>query len=120
MKAVCVWSKYCHPYPKMSDNKKRKYEVIDVVSSSEDDSVSELGGDDESESSDSDSENEQYQFRVVRARMYEEGIHYCFTTYSDFEDVEDPEFHTLRLAYVKASEDLENYINEKAGVGTKK
>ena len=48
----------------------------------------------------------------VQYRMDEEGFDYCFRCYSDFEEIEDPRFHELRLAYIKAAEELENYINE--------
>jgi hypothetical protein len=38
---------------------------------------------------------------------------YCFKHYSDFEEIEDKEFHKLRKAYIKASENIEEYVNSK-------
>lgn len=48
----------------------------------------------------------------VKYRMEEEGFDYCFRHYSSFDEIEDPEFHKLRLAYIKAAEALENYVDE--------
>jgi len=50
-------------------------------------------------------------FESVKYRIREEGIDYCFKHYSDFEDIEDKEFHKLRLAYIKANEEIQEYIN---------
>jgi hypothetical protein len=46
----------------------------------------------------------------VRSKVENEGFDYCFTGYSDFEDIKDEEFHTLRKAYVKAQEDLSAFL----------
>ena len=54
---------------------------------------------------------EDWQF--VQYRMKEEGFHYCFKHYSNFNEIKDVEFHKLRLKYLKSAELLENYINKK-------
>lgn len=38
-----------------------------------------------------------------------EGFHYCFHDYDDFEEVKDPEFHRLRTAYLDAAKALAEY-----------
>ena len=52
-------------------------------------------------------------FESVRYRMKAEGVDYCFIHYSSFEDIEDEEFHKRRLAYIKASEDIQAYVSTK-------
>jgi hypothetical protein len=59
-------------------------------------------------------DNQKDQFKHVQYRMDAEGFHYCFESYSNFEDVEDERFHELRLAYLKAAKELEDYVNQKA------
>lgn len=39
-----------------------------------------------------------------------EGFDYCFRDYSDFSEVKDKKFHTLRLAYEAAADALEDYL----------
>jgi hypothetical protein len=46
----------------------------------------------------------------VAAKVDWEGFDYAFRHYSNFEDIEDPKFHELRLAYVKAAKDLAEYL----------
>jgi hypothetical protein len=53
------------------------------------------------------------QFNYVAQRIQDEGLHYCFKHYSEFEEIEDPEFHKLREEYLLAAEKLENYVEEK-------
>lgn len=45
--------------------------------------------------------------------MGNEGFHYCFEHYSDFDEVKDEEFHKLRKEYLKISEKLEKYVTDK-------
>lgn len=53
-------------------------------------------------------------FESVKYRIRAEGMDYTFIHYSTFEAVmEDPKFHELRKSYIKASEDLQKYINER-------
>lgn len=49
----------------------------------------------------------------VAYRMRAEGFHYCFEHYSTFEEIEDEKFHELRLAFLKAANELENYVYSK-------
>ena len=39
----------------------------------------------------------------------EEGFDYCFTGYSNWEEIEDVKFQELRAAYVKSQQELEDY-----------
>jgi hypothetical protein len=55
----------------------------------------------------------QEDWEYLQYRIYNEGFHYCFRDYSDFEEIVDEEFHKLRKEYLKISEKLENYINQK-------
>jgi len=49
----------------------------------------------------------------VHYRKEEEGMHYCFVHYSYWEDIKDEKFHELRLKYIEAAKNLEEYINKK-------
>jgi hypothetical protein len=53
-------------------------------------------------------------FEYVRARINQEGFHYCFANYSSFPEVKDEKFHELRKQYLKAANELEKYVNDKA------
>jgi len=46
----------------------------------------------------------------VRETIEQEGFDYAFNDYSDFSIIKDIRFHNLREAYVKAREDLAEYI----------
>ena len=49
----------------------------------------------------------------VRGTIDSEGFDYAFIHDSDFTDtVKDKEFHRLREAYVKAHDDLKEYLGE--------
>ena len=50
-------------------------------------------------------EREDIQFKASN-----EGFDYCFTCYSDFDEIEDEKFHELRKAYVAAHKELEDYL----------
>lgn len=39
-----------------------------------------------------------------------EGFDYAFRYYSTFSEVKDKKFHKLREAYIKAAQDLEDYL----------
>ena len=49
----------------------------------------------------------------LHTKMGDEGFHYCFKHYSDFEEIEDEEFHKLRKQYLESAELLEKYIQNK-------
>lgn len=57
---------------------------------------------------------EKENFQNAQYRMYDEGFHYCFKNYSNFDEIKDEHFHELRLAYLKAAKELEDYVNQKA------
>lgn len=48
----------------------------------------------------------------ILARIENEGFDYCFRHYSNFEEIDDVEFHRLRLAYISAANELEEYIKK--------
>lgn len=52
-------------------------------------------------------------YQMVQYRMENEGFHYCFKHYSSFKEIEDEEFHKLRLKYLKSAKKLEEYVNNK-------
>lgn len=50
---------------------------------------------------------------MVKARIRQEGFHYCFVNYSSFEDVEDEEFHKLRKQYLASAKALEEHVDKR-------
>jgi hypothetical protein len=58
-------------------------------------------------------ENQLEEIEMVRYRMSSEGFHYCFESYSSFEEIEDDKFHDLRNEYLRVSKELENYVKNK-------
>jgi len=56
---------------------------------------------------------EQDEWNMVRYRMDNEGIDYCFKHYSSFEEIKDEKFHELRLQFLKSLKEIQNYVNEK-------
>ncbi len=48
--------------------------------------------------------------KYVQEAIENEGFHYAFTCWSEFEEVADPEFQRLRSNYVQASQDLADYV----------
>jgi hypothetical protein len=42
--------------------------------------------------------------------MDAEGVAYCFMHYSDFQEIEDEEFHTLRKNLIKTITDLQELV----------
>lgn len=55
-------------------------------------------------------------WKSVQYRMKEEGFDYCFLHYSNFAEIEDFEFHKLRLNYIKAMKELESYVIKKVSI----
>jgi hypothetical protein len=58
-------------------------------------------------------EEEKEKIKMVLYRMENEGFHYCFKHYSNFSDIKDEKFHTLRKEYLKVSKELEDYLNDR-------
>lgn len=52
-------------------------------------------------------------FEMVKARIRQEGFHYCFKHYSNFNEIEDERFHELRKQYLETAEMLEKYVDIK-------
>jgi hypothetical protein len=53
-------------------------------------------------------------WNFVAYKMDYEGFDYCFRCYADFKEMNDPEFHALRQAYVDAAHALEEFVKAKA------
>jgi hypothetical protein len=49
----------------------------------------------------------------VRYRMDNEGIEYCFTKYSSFEEIQDEEFHLKRKKLIGLMWEMRMYIQDK-------
>lgn len=52
-------------------------------------------------------------FEMVKARIRQEGFHYCFKHYSSFKEIEDERFHEIRKQYLETAEMLEKYVDIK-------
>ena len=49
----------------------------------------------------------------VRYRIKSEGVEYCFTKYSSFEEIQDEEFHLKRKKLIGLMAEMEDYIQQK-------
>jgi hypothetical protein len=58
-------------------------------------------------------EEELDNFRAVQYRMGEEGIDYCFESYSNWDEIEDEEFHKLRQEFLNSMKKIRSYIDNK-------
>jgi len=52
-------------------------------------------------------------FNDVKYRMNNEGIDYCFENYSSFVEIEDEEFHKLRLEFLNSMKKIRQYVDNK-------
>jgi arginine repressor len=52
-------------------------------------------------------------FKAVKYRMNNEGIDYCFESYSSFEEIEDEEFHKLRQEFLDSMKKIREYVDNK-------
>lgn len=52
-------------------------------------------------------------FKSVQYRMKNEGVDYCFEHYSSFEEINDEEFHKLRLQFLEITKKLVSYVEIK-------
>ena len=52
-------------------------------------------------------------FRSVQYRMDNEGMDYCFEHYSSFEEIEDEEFHKLRIELLESMKKIRSYVENK-------
>jgi len=58
-------------------------------------------------------EEELDNWKAVDYRMREEGIDYCFEHYSSFKEIEDEEFHKLRLEFLESMKKIREYVKNK-------
>ena len=58
-------------------------------------------------------EEEYENWQMVRYRMDNEGLEYCFKHYSSFEEIKDKEFHKLRKKLLETMEEMRNFVEEK-------
>ena len=58
-------------------------------------------------------EEELEDWQMVRYRMDNEGLEYCFKHYSSFEEIKDKEFHKLRKQLLKTMEKMRTFVEEK-------
>jgi hypothetical protein len=58
-------------------------------------------------------EEELENWEMVRYRMDNEGIDYCFEKYSSFEEIKDEEFHKLRLEFLESMKKIREYVANK-------
>jgi hypothetical protein len=58
-------------------------------------------------------EEELENWEAVRYRMDNEGIDYCFESYSRFEEIKDEEFHKLRLEFLESMKKIREYVANK-------
>jgi Trm5-related predicted tRNA methylase len=52
-------------------------------------------------------------WQAVHYRMDNEGIDYCFEHYSNWEEIEDEEFHKLRLEFLSSMDKIRKYVKDK-------
>jgi hypothetical protein len=52
-------------------------------------------------------------WQAVHYRMDNEGIDYCFEHYSNWEEIEDEEFHKLRLEFLNSMDKIRKYVKHK-------
>ena len=57
-------------------------------------------------------------FRAVHYRMDNEGMDYCFESYSSWNEIEDEEFHKLRQEFLDSMKKIREYVDNKVEVLT--
>jgi hypothetical protein len=58
-------------------------------------------------------EEELDNWKAVDYRMRAEGIDYCFEHYSSFKEIEDEEFHKLRMELLDSMKKIREYVKDK-------
>lgn len=58
-------------------------------------------------------EEEYENWVMVRYRMDNEGLEYCFKHYSSFEEIDDEKFHKLRNELLEKMKEIREYVEEK-------
>jgi hypothetical protein len=54
---------------------------------------------------------------MVEYRMDNEGIDYCFESYSRFDEIKDEEFHRLRNNFLTSMKEIREYVENKIKEG---
>ena len=49
----------------------------------------------------------------VKYRIENEGIDYCFESYSNWDEIKDEEFHRLRLGFLQYMKEIREYVDKK-------
>jgi hypothetical protein len=62
-------------------------------------------------------EEEFENFVMVEYRMDNEGIDYCFESYSRFDEIKDEEFHRLRNNFLTSMKEIREYVENKIKEG---
>jgi hypothetical protein len=52
-------------------------------------------------------------FKAVKYRMNNEGIDYCFNGYSNWDEIEDEEFHKLKQEFLDSMKKIRSYVENK-------
>ena len=52
-------------------------------------------------------------WQSVQYRMEEEGFDYCFISYSDWDEIEDEEFHKLRKEFLSSMKNIKEFVDNK-------
>jgi hypothetical protein len=58
-------------------------------------------------------EEEYENWEMVRYRIDNEGMEYCFEHYSSFEEIEDKDFHKLRKELLEKMREMRTFVTEK-------
>ena len=53
------------------------------------------------------------QWGMVRYRMDDEGMEYCFRHYSSFSEIQDEEFHNKREKLIAMMEEMEKFVEDR-------
>jgi hypothetical protein len=62
-------------------------------------------------------EDELENWQRVQYRMEDEGIDYCFESYSSWDEIKDEEFHRLRLGFLQYMKEIREYVDKKVYEG---
>lgn len=52
-------------------------------------------------------------WEAVKYRIQNEGIDYCFESYSNWDEIKDEEFHRLRLGFLQYMKEIREYVDKK-------
>lgn len=52
-------------------------------------------------------------WKSVSYRMENEGVDYCFESYSKWDEIEDEEFHKLRKEFLSSMKNIKEFVDNK-------